>query len=396
MALKSVWERRVAGVPGGARAWLAAAALGMSGALLLLALAPLGWASALGALALAGAGVATGSLFVAALARQRTGIGDYVASHQQFGEALAPVWTGQIETSRSHMEEAVSALTGRFAGIVDKLDRAVKVADATTSSIDDGSDGLVAVFARSEQRLSQVVVTLETALQGKTALGEQVYRLADFVGELEQMAADVALIASQTNLLAINAAIEAAHAGENGRSFGVLAQEVRKLSAMSGETGRRIADKVRLVNEAISATRSAVDSSTAEDQQSTQDSREVIAGVLGDFRGITEALVNSTSVLKSESIGIQTEIAEALVQLQFQDRVAQILGHVKHNIDRLPECLAQHRLAYEGSGVLAPMSAAPLLSALESTYAMAEEHQVHRHGSKAAAPASADTEVTFF
>ena len=395
MALKSVWKRRVAGVPGGASALLAAAGLGAFGALLLLVIAPLGWASVLGALILVSAGIAIGGLFAATLAQQRTGLGDYVASHQQFGEALAPVWTGQIETSRSHMEEAVSALTGRFAGIVHKLDRAVKVPDATTSSIDDGSDGLVAVFSRSEQRLSQVVVTLESALQGKTALGEQVYRLSEFVAELKQMAADVALIASQTNLLAINAAIEAAHAGENGRSFGVLAQEVRKLSAMSGETGRRIADKVQLVNDAISATRAAVDSSTAEDQQSTQGSREVIAGVLGDFRGITEALVNSTSVLKSESIGIQSEIAEALVQLQFQDRVAQILGHVKHNIDRMPECLAQHRLAYEGSGVLAPMSATTLLSELESTYAMAEEHQVHRNGGKAAA-ATADTEVTFF
>lgn len=395
MALNSVWKRRVSGVPGGARALFAAAGLGAFGALLLLVIAPLGLASVLGALILLSAGITVGGLFAATLVQQRTGLGDYVASHQQFGEALAPVWTGQIETSRSHMEDAVSALTGRFAGIVDKLDRAVKVADATTSSIDNGSDGLVAVFSRSEERLSQVVVTLESALQGKTTLGEQVYRLGEFVAELKQMAADVALIASQTNLLAINAAIEAAHAGENGRSFGVLAQEVRKLSAMSGETGRRIAEKVQLVNDAIGATRAAVDSSTAEDQQSTQRSREVIAGVLGDFRGITEALVNSTSVLKSESIGIQSEIAEALVQLQFQDRVAQILGHVKHNIDRMPECLAQHRLAYEGSGVLAPMSATTLLSELESTYAMAEEHQVHRGGGKAAA-ATVDTEVTFF
>ena len=389
-----VWSRFPTSVSPDTRTHFGGPALGILGAALLLAAAPFGWVSALGAAAMVSGGLATGRAFASAIARQRSGLGDYVASHQQFGEALAPVWTGQIETSRNHMEEAVSALTGRFAGIVDKLDSAVKVASATTSSIDDGTDGLVAVFARSEQRLSQVVVTLQSALQGKTVLGEQVYRLAEFVDELKQMAADVALIASQTNLLAINAAIEAAHAGESGRSFGVLAQEVRKLAAMSGETGRRIADKVQLVNDAIGATRAAVDSSTAEDQQSTQDSRKVIAGVLGDFRGITEALVNSTSLLKAESIGIQAEIAEALVQLQFQDRVAQILGHVKHNIDRLPECLAQHRLAYEGSGVLAPMSAATLLAELESTYAMAEEHRVHR--GDGAKTATADTEVTFF
>jgi methyl-accepting chemotaxis protein len=374
-------------------------ALGVLGAAMVLALAPWGWAPALCAalLALGGAGAAAASR--AALKHRQAELAHYVESHAQLAATLAPVWTRHIETSRTHTEQAVSALAARFAGIVSKLDSAVKVSDAATTSVHSGDEGLVTVFARSERQLGEVVASLETAMQAKSALADQVVRLAGFADELRQMAADVATIASHTNLIAINAAIEAAHAGENGRGFGVLAQEVRKLSALSGETGRRIADKVNLVNEAIVATRGAVEASNAEDAEAMQASRQVIADVLGDLRGVTDALVGSTERLKGESIGIQSEIGEALVQLQFQDRVGQILGHVKHNIERLPECLAQHRSEFERGGELAPVSAQPLLAELESSYAMREEREVHRGGAAKPAPAAAaaeETEITFF
>jgi methyl-accepting chemotaxis protein len=400
MQLHDLWGACREAAPAGLRAPWAAIALGLGGAAAVVALAPLGAVSIAAAVLLALGGAGTAFAFVKTLAGQRAELEGYVASHRHFGEAMAPVWSGQIQNSRHHMETAVSELTGRFSGIVDKLDRAVKVSDATTDSIDNGGQSLLSVFSRSEQQLSKVVHSLEAALQGKTALVEQVQCLGRFVDELQQMAADVALIAAQTNLLAINAAIEAAHAGDNGRGFGVLAQEVRKLSAMSGDTGKRISEKVKLVNEAIVATRQAAEASTGEEREATEISRLAIAGVLGDFRGITDALVNSTSLLKNESVGIQSEIAQALVQLQFQDRVSQVLDHVNHNIRRLPECLAEHHEQFRISRVLAPVSSAALLAELEGSYAMADERQVHQGEGKASArseaKAEAESEITFF
>lgn len=368
-------------------------ACGLAGAAAMLLPAAPAWRIG-AAVLLVAAGASASWLARRAATHRHSSVADYVASHERLNATVAPVWERQIETSRSQMENAVSALAVRFGGIVDKLGKTVELSES-------GAD-IGAVFARSEEALSQVVASIEDAASTKAELVRQVHALSDLVGELRQMGADVGMIAAQTNLLAINAAIEAAHFGDAGRGFGVLAQEVRKLAALSGETGARIAAKVRLVNDTIASTRQAADASSERDQGAVHTSRAAIDGVLGEFQSVTDALAGSTRLLKDENAGIRGEISEALVQLQFQDRVSQILAHVQQNIGRLTETLARHRDADAATGTLTPLSADALLAELESTYAMAEERRAHvpQTAGTTAQPAPAvqpdESEITFF
>ncbi|WP_116141888.1 methyl-accepting chemotaxis protein [Trinickia diaoshuihuensis] len=314
----------------------------------------------------------------------------YVQGTADLGSDLLPVWSAHIEDSRSQMESAVSALTQRFSAIVDRLGKALG------SSAEGGRGKAASVLAQSERDLSPVVDSLSDAMSSNRSMQAEVQSLGRFAQELDAMAAEVAAIASKTNLLAINAAIEAAHAGESGRSFGVLAQEVRKLAAMSGETGRQMAAKVSVIVAAIEAARQAAESSAQREASSIGASQVAINGVLENFRAVIDALETSAETLTRESAAIQTEIVESLVQLQFQDRVSQRMTHVRQNIERVAPLVAESLREFEQHGSPAAVDSKRLLGELQSTYAMVDEHATHAGGAAAGVQASPVDDVTFF
>ena len=320
-------------------------------------------------------------------------IESYLGSQVQFSEQLAPVWSGHIEMSRLQMATAIESLSERFCGIVDKLEAAVHTSALETQTIEDEDKGLVAVFSRSEQKLNAVIAAQNAAMSGMLGMLDKVQGLGRFTAELKEMAADVAKISQQSNLLALNAAIEAARSGVHGRGFAVVANEFRVLSGQSGETGRHIAKNVGIISSAIVETCHVVREAVDQQDTSMLTARSTIQGVLTDFQGITDALMRSGTLLKDESIGIKSEINDSLVQMQFQDRVSQIMNHVKDNIERLPAFLREHQQQYAGDGALQPLDPQSLLTELKETYVMSDQHVVHEGG---AIEQKSSTDISFF
>lgn len=318
---------------------------------------------------------------------RRTHQSDHLVGLDHLCGGVLPVWSGQIEMARSHTEDSVTALTNRFAEINQRIGTTI------AASQGQGGDNLIDLLRQNEVELNSIISTLRSALTVKESMLSEVASLSQFTDGLKRMAQDVADIAKQTNLLALNAAIEAARAGEVGRGFAVVADEVRKLSDLSGGTGKKIGETVETVNKAITATLEISQQYAQQDAAMVVNSEQVIEHVVGRVQKAVADLSDSSDLLRQETRSIGEEIAEVLVALQFQDRVSQMLGHVRNDMDKLKERIAdqeQHR----ADGVVAEaVDAATWLEELSHTYTVPEQHVVHGGGT---ARGAATSEITFF
>ena len=137
--------------------------------------------------------------------------------------------------------------------------------------------------ARNESDLTLVVDALKAIQKSRDELAHEIRTLAGYTDELRKMASDVESIAFQTNMLALNAAIEAAHAGKAGQGFAVVAHEVRNLSTAARDTGKRIAQKVGAVSDALGEDRRLQRAALRARREGREGSEDRIQSVLGRF-----------------------------------------------------------------------------------------------------------------
>ncbi len=395
-----IWPVATVGLLGGAALLYLNSASGMNspyGMVLALALlavsAWLGWLAAKRVKNLIGAAVQAERAMQEAMRQAKEA--EAINGLDKLCGSVLPVWSRQIDLARGHTEDAITALTNRFSDLVVRIESTVSASAGAAGG--EGSGSMVALLHESEEALNAVVNSFRGALEMRESLLAQISELARFTDELKAMATDVGNVAGQTNLLALNAAIEAARAGEQGRGFAVVADEVRKLSNLSGETGRQISEKVEMVNAAIHAALHASKSYAEEDAEMIGQAETTMQGVLARFHNEVSVLSDTCDVLQKESCVIKDEISEVLVALQFQDRVSQMLGHVRNDLDKLVSYLAEHDKNLASGKLSSPIDAWNWLNELSSTYTTAEQRVVH-DGNKTSrtVAVSQPTEVTFF
>jgi methyl-accepting chemotaxis protein len=299
--------------------------------------------------------------------------------------SVLPIWAGQVEFARQHTEEEVGQLVSRFSNLSQRINNAIKSSQGHADE-----HGIVSLLRDSQSQLNAITASLRNSLEEKKILLNTVQQLANVTRELQELANTVGQIAKQTNMVAINAAIEAAHAGELGRGFAVVADEVRKLSSNSARVGKNIADKVQSVNGGIAETLAMSKQYSENDQLMVQNAEAAINDVLDKFKLQADELTSSADTARSESKHIGGEIAQVLVSLQFQDRVSQILANVSEQLTKL------HQEVASGSSYIDPQS---WLGRMQNSYTMPEQTSIHSgHAAVAALPNNndADSEITFF
>jgi methyl-accepting chemotaxis protein len=191
--------------------------------------------------------------------------------------------------------------------------RLIRVATASLNEMGDLIGRIKAMTdhnKRSSDELSVIARSGEKQLKETTVSIAEISETTELIREMIET---INGVAAQTNLLAMNAAIEAAHAGEHGRGFTVVADEVRKLAEMSGMKSKSISVSLRTAVEKIRKASSL--------SEATNRIMEGVIGGIGDISGkinetladMTELAENSQSIVHSfnDLTGISEGIAQS-------------------------------------------------------------------------------------
>lgn len=217
---------------------------------------------------------------------------------------------------------SVEQMTESIHAVADSAGEVDRLSDASASRTQEGNESL--------SRMIGELMQVEEAVRDIAATAKAFIESTDAITTMTREVRD---IADQTNLLALNAAIEAARAGEQGRGFAVVADEVRKLAEKSAATANEIDQVTRSLEGKSSVVESSLHRGLAS-LTTSQDHLELVAVALGEANQTvmqtTEGMSRIASSVKEQTV-VSGEIARNV------EHIARMAGENDEAVGRVAE-----------------------------------------------------------
>jgi methyl-accepting chemotaxis protein WspA len=185
------------------------------------------------------------------------------------------------------------------------------------STVASGAEQTAALASDGQSGLVQMGEIMGRVMEATASINAKFAVLTEKAGNISQVVTAITKVADQTNLLSLNAAIEAEKAGEYGRGFSVVATEIRRLADQTAVSTLDIEQMVREIQSAVSAGVMGMDKFSEEVRRGTSDVRRVgeqLSQVIQHVQAMVPRFESVNEGVQAQATGAE-QITQALAQL---------------------------------------------------------------------------------
>jgi len=294
------------------------------------------------------------------------GCGQHLAAYTS---RISAVQMSQLDLVAHEMEDAEKKMIAALEEIACHTSEQSEEISKTSGAGKTESDNSIIVHFTSE--ISAVISSLSENVEINRLILEDVKAVSKTVKEMSPFIKDVENIAENIKLLALNAQIEAEHIGKSGLALGVLAREIRDISAESNFVVDEVSTGIKAILEIAESLETVTGSVFAKGIKEAEDLKQSAAEAKTGLNDLNREMAENIAGIDKKSKKLALDISALTSKIQFSKKVVERIGYIKGTMRELIETARSYYIETKSD------FNEPVLEELNSRYTMESERIAH-------------------